>query len=265
VFPESRQRLQCTAAKTATCLTAAQIDAVKKIVRGPSNSLGESIKAPASMAVRDHADNTAFGYPYDGGFMAPTGIPSRKIGTPISPPGDFTLGLGQIPYVWMSPANPSFAPLSFDFDKDVANLNTNTPLVSYSASTDISRFKERSGKIIWYHGVSDPGPPVHGTIAYYKALTARYGGLQETQAFARLFLVPNMGHCRGGPATDEFDMLTPLVAWVDATHRTRSSPRAHGSTRLRRRAAGRFAPIRGKRAMSVPPEATSVPRPTMRA
>jgi hypothetical protein len=215
VFPHSGQPLQCTAAKTATCLTPAQINAVGKIVRGPRNSLGESIKAPASMAVRDHADSTVSGYPYDGGFMATTGIPSRKIGTPTSPPGDFALGLGQIPYVWMSPANPSFAPLSFDFDKDTANLNKNTPLVSYSASTDISKFKARSGKIIWYHGVSDPGPPVHGTIAYYKALTARYGGLRETQAFARLFLIPNMGHCRGGPSTDQFDMLTPLVAWVE--------------------------------------------------
>jgi feruloyl esterase len=56
---------------------------------------------------------------------------------------------------------------------------------------------------------------VHGTIEYYKQLAARNGGLQETQAFARLFLVPNMGHCRGGPATDQFDMLTPLVTWVE--------------------------------------------------
>jgi hypothetical protein len=56
---------------------------------------------------------------------------------------------------------------------------------------------------------------VQGTIAYYDALTARNGGPDETATFARLFLVPNMGHCRGGPATDQFDMLTPLVAWVE--------------------------------------------------
>jgi Tannase and feruloyl esterase len=115
----------------------------------------------------------------------------------------------------MTPVNPGFNPLRFDFDKDIANLNKSTPLVTYSASTDISKFKQRRGKIIWYHGVSDPGPPVHGTIEYYKQLAARNGGLQETQAFARLFLVPNMGHCRGGPATDQFDMLTPLVTWVE--------------------------------------------------
>jgi Tannase and feruloyl esterase len=215
VFPDSGQPLQCTGAKTAACLSSAQIDAVKKINQGPRNSLGQSIKVPAATAVRDHADNTVFGYAYDGGFMAPTGIPSRKIGTPTTPPGDFTLGLGQIPYIWLSPANPGADPLRFDFDKDIGNLNKSTPLVTFSASTDLSKFKDRGGKIVWYHGVSDPGPPVQGTIAYYDALTARNGGQDQTTTFARLFLVPNMGHCRGGPATDQFDMLTPLVAWVE--------------------------------------------------
>jgi len=110
---------------------------------------------------------------------------------------------------------PGADPLRFDFDKDIGNLNKSTPLVTFSASTDLAKFKNRGGKIIWYHGVSDPGPPVQGTIAYYDALTARNGGPDATATFARLFLVPNMGHCRGGPATDQFDMLSPLVAWVE--------------------------------------------------
>jgi hypothetical protein len=215
VFPDTGQPLQCTGAKTDRCLSAAQIDAVKKINQGPRDALGQPIKAPAATAVRDHGNTTVHGYAYDGGFMAPSGIPARKIGTPTTPPGDFVLGLGQIPYIWLSPPNPGADPLRFDFDKDMGNLNKSTPLVTFSASTDLAKFKNRGGKIIWYHGVSDPGPPVLGTIAYYDALTARNGGPDETAGFARLFLVPNMGHCRGGPATDQFDMLTPLVAWVE--------------------------------------------------
>ena len=147
--------------------------------------------------------------------MSPAGIPSRKIGAATTAPGDFAQGLGQIPFIWMSPPNPSFKPLDFDFDKDTANLNTSTPLVTYSTSLDIAKFKNRGGKIIWYHGVSDPGPPSLGTVKYYEELAVRNGGVEDTKNFARLFLVPNMGHCRGGPSTDQFDMLTPLVAWVE--------------------------------------------------
>jgi hypothetical protein len=214
VFPNG-QPLQCTGVKTATCLSTAQINAIKKINQGPRNVLGEPIKAPAGEGAREAANATMFGYSYDGGFMAPTGIPSRKIGTPTSAPGDLTQGLGQIPYHWISPVEPKRSPLSFSFDKDLASLSKSSPLVSYSASTDISKFKNRGGKIIWYHGVSDPGPPALGTIEYYNDLVAKNGGLADTKAFARLFLVPNMGHCRGGPATDQFDMLTPLVTWVE--------------------------------------------------
>jgi feruloyl esterase len=215
VFPSTKEPLQCTAEKNATCLSRAQIDAIKKINQGPRDALGHPIMAPAGTVARAHADATVLGYPYDGGFMAPAGIPSRKVGTPASAPGDFTLGLGQVPYIWVSPAKPATDPLSFSFEKDLASLNKATPLVTYSTSTDLSKFRDRGGKIIYYHGTSDPGPPALGTIAYYQDLIANNRDLAEAQKFARLFLIPSMGHCRGGPATDQFDMLTPLIACVE--------------------------------------------------
>jgi Tannase and feruloyl esterase len=215
VFPDNGEPLQCTGAKTAVCLSPEQISVVKKINQGPRNSLGEPIRSPAAAAVRDHADSTVFGYAWDGGFMTPAGIPPRKFWTPFGPPGDFAQALSQMPYIWVLPTNPGADPLRFNFDKDIGTLNSNTPMVSFSASIDLSKFKERGGKIIWYHGVSDPGPPVLATIAYYDALMARNGGWNQTAAFSRLFLVPNMGHCGGGPATDQFDMLTPLMSWVE--------------------------------------------------
>jgi feruloyl esterase len=88
-------------------------------------------------------------------------------------------------------------------------------MVTNSTSLDIRRFTNRGGKIIWYHGASDPGPPVTGTIRYYTQLAQQAGGFDRVEDFARLYLVPNMGHCRGGPGTDQFDLLTPLVAWVE--------------------------------------------------
>jgi len=215
VFPNNGRPLQCTGTKTTTCLTPAQINAIKKINEGPRNSLGQPIKSPAGGVVEDHADNTVRGYGYDGGYMRPSGLPPRKIGTPTSPPGDFFLGLGQIPYGWISPADPKFDPLTFNFDTDIARLNDQSPVVTYSTSLNIAEFKRRNGKIIWYHGLSDPGPPATGTIEYYKEMAARNDGFENTMKFARLFLIPNMGHCGGGPATDRFDLLTPLVDWVE--------------------------------------------------
>jgi hypothetical protein len=215
VFPSNGQPLQCVGPKTATCLTPAQIDALKKINEGPRDSLGHPVKSPAGGVIKDHADNTVRGYIYDGGYMTPSGLPPRKIGTPNSTPGDFFLGLGQMPYGWVSPPDPGFDPLSFNFDTDMARLNDHSPVVTYSTSLNITEFRRRSGKIIWYHGLSDPGPSAASTIEYYKEIAARNDGFENTMKFARLFLVPNMGHCGGGPATDQFDALTPLVNWVE--------------------------------------------------
>jgi pimeloyl-ACP methyl ester carboxylesterase len=215
VFPETGAPLQCAGAKTAACLSPAQIEAVKKISDGPRNSRGQRIRSPAGGVGNAHADNTVRGYAFDGASMTPSGLPPRKIGTPTSAPGDFDLGLGQMPYAWISPPDPGFDPLSFDFDRDTSRLNARSPVVAFSTSLDLGAFERRHGKIIFYHGSSDPGPPANATMAYYKELAARNNGFENTMKFARLFLIPNMGHCGGGPATDQFDPLTPLVDWVE--------------------------------------------------
>jgi feruloyl esterase len=64
-----------------------------------------------------------------------------------------------------------------------------------------------------YHGVSDPIFSVNDTETWYKGLQANNGS--DASGFARFYRVPSMGHCSGGPAADQFDMLTPLVNWVE--------------------------------------------------
>ena len=64
-----------------------------------------------------------------------------------------------------------------------------------------------------YHGVSDPIFSVDDTVAWYEGLQKNNRG--QAERFARLYTVPGMGHCQGGPSTDQFDMLTPLVNWVE--------------------------------------------------
>ncbi len=208
--------LQCTGAKNATCLSPAQIAAVKNINQGPRTSGGRTVAAPAGAVAPDHVTNVTQGYAWDGGWMSTASIPLRKIGlSPTSAPGDFALGGGQFGYAFLSPPQPTFHTLDFNFDTSLGLLAREIPVVTFSTSADISRFVNYGHKMIWYHGLSDPGPPVLGTIRYYQDMAEQHGGLDKAQRFSRFYPVPNMGHCSGGPSTDQFDLLTPLVNWVE--------------------------------------------------
>jgi hypothetical protein len=224
--------LQCIGPKNATCLSPAQIQAAKKINQGPRNSAGQAIAAPAGAVANDPASNIAHGYAWDGGWMATAGIPIRKIGSPGMLPGDYflpgpiqgvpgsPLGVGTFGYSDLSTAQPTFNSLSFNFDTDLAMLSRNIPMVTYAASLNIRRFVDYGHKIIWFHGLSDPGPPVLATIKYYEEMAQQFGGLEQVQQFSRFYPIPNMGHCggpvgNGGPATDQFDLVTPLANWVE--------------------------------------------------
>lgn len=78
---------------------------------------------------------------------------------------------------------------------------------------DLAAFRDAGGKMMIYHGVADPVFSVHDTANWYAKLDANNGG--NAADFARFYPVPGMNHCNGGPAADAFDLLTPLVAWVE--------------------------------------------------
>jgi feruloyl esterase len=81
----------------------------------------------------------------------------------------------------------------------------------------IAAFLRRGGKLILYHGFSDPTLTPYRTIQLYKALAEREKGYKHLQEQARLFMVPGMGHCNeggGGPGPTSFDTLMALDKWV---------------------------------------------------
>jgi feruloyl esterase len=207
--------LQCPGAKNATCLSPAQIQAAIAINQGPRTTAGMTIKYPEGAAVPDHPDNTIPGFAYDGGWMTTQGIPSIAIGTPTTPGAN--LHLSGFGYQGLSLPNPGINALTFNFNSpsDLATLSSSSPDENASTSLDISKFIKYGHKIIWYHGLSDPRVPVVGMIRYYNDLASQNGGLQAIQNFSRFYPVPNLGHCTGGATTDQFDMLTPVVNWVE--------------------------------------------------
>jgi feruloyl esterase len=85
--------------------------------------------------------------------------------------------------------------------------------MEFMTATDLSAFRRRGGKLVLYHGGSDPVFSVNDTINWYTGVSRDTPG--RVDEFARLFVIPGMNHCAGGPATDMIDVLTPLVNWVE--------------------------------------------------
>jgi feruloyl esterase len=66
-----------------------------------------------------------------------------------------------------------------------------------------------------YQGWQDPVVNAIDTIAFYERVRARQGSPRETDGFFRLFMVPGMGHCSGGPGATSFDAVAALDEWVE--------------------------------------------------
>lgn len=213
--------LQCAGAKDDSCLNGAQVEALHKSFGGVKNGMGETL----------YSD-----WPYDTG-IATFGWRIWKIGTsPTSTPNSIisTLGGGSLPYIFMTPpdqvagATPEQNALAvydyllgYDFDVDAPRIYerwgiyTESSMEFMSARPRIAPFRAYGGKLILYHGTSDPVFSVNDTIDYYQQLAKRSGGYKGAGRFARLFVVPGMNHCSGGPGTDAFNTLAPIVDWVE--------------------------------------------------
>jgi feruloyl esterase len=204
-FDLQRDVPSCTGARDGSCLTPAQKTAIGKIFSGPTTSNGERIYAP---------------FPYDPGIAQP-GNAFWEFTAPLQ------LDSGAVGFVFKTPPEPvagfngpAFA-LNANLDTLVQQINaTNSRYTESGMSlmtppnpTDMGRLRDRGGKIIVYHGVSDPIFSVDDSETWYRGLQQANQG--DASGFARFFRIPGMGHCSGGPATDQFDALTALVDWVE--------------------------------------------------
>ena len=175
--------LACKGAKAEGCLSAPQVTAIERAFAGPRDSTGHQVYPR---------------YPYDTGIAA-------------SGPG--------IPGILMPNAGPPVPPapgLEQDIDAEArAAAGAMQQLTDTAAWTNLSTFAGRGGKLLLFHGVSDPWFSAMDTVEYYERVGAE-GSAEAVRGWSRLFLVPAMGHCGGGEgALDRFDLLTPLVDWVE--------------------------------------------------
>ena len=195
----------CSGARDGTCLPLAQKIAIAPIFSGATLANGERFYA---------------GFPFDSGlggggipfweFTAPLVLDSGAVGTIFGVPPKSPTGFDGAAFSLGSNIDVLYASL---FATDATYTESAMRFMTPPNATDLSAVRDRGAKIMVYHGVSDPIFSVADTEAWYQGVDQNSAG--QARSFARLYRVPGMGHCSGGPATDQFDVITPLVAWVE--------------------------------------------------
>ena len=214
--------ITCSSVKTESCLSSAQVTALKKVFGGARTSKGEAAYA---------------GWAWDAGVGGKVGAAYNlgwriwKLGPYAAPANaaiNLTLGASALPSIFVTPPVPvamtgggaaAYA-LAFNVEKYRQALTNTSGEFRQSSlefmkadSTDLSAFKARGGKLVIVQGVSDPVFSILDTIGWWNALNKANRG--RAAEFARLFAVPGMNHCAGGPSTDQFGAFAALVDWVE--------------------------------------------------
>jgi feruloyl esterase len=170
--------LACKDGKNESCLDPQKAVAIKKAFGGPKTAGGVQV------------------YP---GFLYDTGITAASPMRGLLAPGPGVFG-------------PATTAMEMDVEREAAAAAQ--PLVD-SLSTKLTTFSANGGKLIFYHGDSDPWFSPLDTFGYYKDMAAANGGMETVSNWSRFYFVPGMGHCGGGPALDQFDLLSTMVDWVE--------------------------------------------------
>lgn len=202
-------RLQCSGNQTAGCLTGDQVSALATQMAGiPGDQrwnwdMGMEAGQLRSWWIGSYSaaqtSSNWAGSAYVTSYMTPV------------PAIDMAARNGSDPYRAM---------LNFDLSKDLFSVFATSDThpqsswdLMYASNPDISAFRSRGGKVLMFHGVSDGAFTIDQTISYLRQVDAVAGGTGSQ--FMRLFAVPSMGHCGGGNATSNFDMLQALESWVE--------------------------------------------------
>jgi feruloyl esterase len=176
--------LQCNGIDTGSCLSPDQVTAARAMYAGAHDPATGHLIFPGS--VRGSESDGQFGWVGIGGQPE---IPFGSI------------------FKWVF--GPTFTYLNFNFDNDMATMDSILAPNVNANSTDLGKFSGRGGKFIMYHGWADPLVSPQESINYYERLVAAQGNkgsaaAKQAQGFYRLFMVPGMAHCAFGTGPNAF-------------------------------------------------------------
>ncbi len=195
------------------CLTAAEVEAARRLYAGPHDDKGNRFVV--------------------GTLMPGSELAWRGVEVPMTPDGKVPAAMfaeDSVKYLLHVPALPaSWTVKDFAFD-----LNNFKQITAYNAlygatDPDLSAYFNRGGRLLLWHGWSDPHISPINSIAYYRAVEATLGASATRQAM-RFYLFPGLYHCGGGDGLNQFDVLTSIMAWVESGKAPDSLEAAHGET-----------------------------------
>jgi len=201
--------LRCKEAESKNCLTEPQIVALKKIYAGPHDSAGH----PLFPGYVPGAEEGPGGW----GLWITGAAPSRSL----------MAFFGTQFFTNMVYEQAGWDYKTFDIDQATKLADSKTGRALNATDPNLKPFRDRRGKLILYHGWGDAAIPAPNTIDYYNSVVATMGKA-SSDSFMRLYMVPGMQHCGGGPGPNSFgqgadfppfdpehNIYTALEQWVE--------------------------------------------------